>query len=190
MGKIVSSPLKSNNHKIIDYASSNLRIDFMDIYLAAKCTFCISASSGFEGDPVIFRKPVVQIVVPLLDAKTWSEQVLILTKHHFSKRKKKKLTLPEIVISEIASCHTTKKFEDLGVELIENSPEEIKDIVVEIVERLEGKWKSTELDDKLQNKFWNIFYSSNYINRYKTEQGKLKARFGTKFLRENPDWLN
>ena len=153
-------------------------------------TFCISSASGFEGVPTIFRKPLVQIVVPLLDAKTWSEQALILTRHHFSKRKKKKLTLPEIVISEIASCHDTKKFEDLGVELIENSPEEIKDIVVEIVERLEGKWKSTEIDDKLQNKFWKIFYSSNYINKDRFVHGKLKARFGKKFLKANPDWLN
>ena len=129
-------------------------------------------------------------MVPLLDAKTWSEQVLILTKHHFSKKKKRNLTLSEIALSEIASFTATKQFEALGIELIENSPEEIKDIAVEAIERIEGKWENTEIDDKLQNKFWKIFYSSNYINRYKTEQGKLKARFGTKFLRENPDWLN
>ena len=190
MGKIVSTPLKSSNHKIIDYASSNLRNDFMDIYLGAKCAFCISASSGFDGVPTIFRKPVVQIVVPLLDAKTWSEQVLILTKHHFSKKKKRKLTLSEILLSEIASCAATKQFEALEVELIENSPEEIKDIVVEAIERIENKWESMEIDDKLQNKFWKIFYSSNYIKSSRFAHGKLKARFGTKFLRKDPNWLN
>ena len=78
----------------------------------------------------------------------------------------------------------------MGVELIENSPEEIKDIVVEAIERIDGKWKSMEIDNKLQNKFWKIFYSSNYINSSRFAHGKLKARFGTKFLRENPDWLN
>ena len=190
MGKIVSSPLKSNNRKIIDYASSNLRNDFMDIYLGAKCTICISASSGFDGVATTFRRPLVQIVVPLLDAKTEHKKVLILTKHHFSKKKKRNLTLSEIALSEIANCAATKQFEALGVELIENSPEEIKDIVVEAIERIEGKWENTEIDDKLQNKFWKIFYSSNYINSGRFAHGRLKARFGTKFLKANPNWLN
>ena len=190
MGKIVSSPLKSNNRKIIDYASSNLRNDFMDIYLGAKCTFCISASSGFDGVATTFRRPLVQIVVPLLDAKTEHKKVLILTKHHFSKKKKRNLTLSEIALSEIASCTATKQFEALGIELIENSPEEIKDIVVEAVKRVEGKWDNTEIDNKLQNKFWKIFYSSNYINSQRFAHGKFKARFGTQFLKTNPNWLN
>ena len=190
MGKVVSSPIKSNNSKIIDYASSNLRNDFMDIYLGAKCTFCISASSGFDGVTTTFRRPLVQIVVPLLDAKTEHKEVLILTKHHFSKKKKRNLTFSEIVLSEIANCTATKQFEELGVELIENSPKEIRDIVIEAVERMEGKWKNTEIDDSLQNKFWKIFYSSNYINSKRFAHGKFKARFGANFLKANPDWLN
>ena len=190
MGKIVSRPLKSSNHKIIDYASSNLRNDFMDIYLAAKCTFCISASSGFEMVPVIFRKPIVQIVVPLMDANTENKRVLVLTRHHFSKEKKRKLTLSEIALSEIAGCDRTEKFEALGVEIIENSPEEIKDVAVEAIERIEGKWENTEIDDKLQDKFRQIYHSSDYINSYRFAHGKFKARFSTKFLKANPDWLN
>ena len=190
MGKIVSSPLKSNNHKIIDYASSNSRNDFMDIYLGAKCTFCISASSGFDGVATTFRRPLVQIVVPLLDAKTEHKKVLILTKHHFSKKKKRNLTLSEIALSEIANCAATKQFEALGVELIENSPEEIKDIAVEAIERTEGKWENTEIDHKLQDKFWKIFYSSNYLNTGRFAHEILKARFGKKFLKANPNWLN
>ena len=104
--------------------------------------------------------------------------------------KKRNLTLSEIALSEIANCTATKQFEALGIKLIENSPEEIKDIVVEAIERIEGKWENTEIDDKLQNKFWKIFYSSNYINKDRFVHGKLKARFGKKFLKANPDWLN
>jgi len=190
MGKVASKPLKSDNHKIIDYANSDLRNDFMDIYLAANCTLCISASSGFEAVPLAFRKPLVMIVVPLMDAKTWSDKVLILTRHYFSKQKKKKLTLSEIAISEVGACMENKKFESLGIELIENSPEEIKDIAIEAVERLDGTWKSKEIDDKLQNKFWEIYYSSSHINTPRFRHGKLNARFGAKFLRENSEWLN
>ena len=42
MGVVVEKPFNSKNSKIIDYANSNLRSDFMDVYLGAKCSFCIS----------------------------------------------------------------------------------------------------------------------------------------------------
>ena len=48
MGDVVEKPFNSNNPKIIDYANSNLRSDFLDIYLGAKCTFCVSSGLGFD----------------------------------------------------------------------------------------------------------------------------------------------
>ena len=42
MGVSVEKPFTSNNPKIIDYANSSLRSDFMDVYIGAKCSFCIS----------------------------------------------------------------------------------------------------------------------------------------------------
>ena len=85
MGKYVSKPIKSKNPKIIDYANSDLSSDFMDIYLAAKCTCFISAGSGFYGVPYVFRKPLVIIVAPLMGIITTSENILVLSKHYFSK---------------------------------------------------------------------------------------------------------
>ena len=38
MGVKASKPLKSSNPKIIDYANSKIRNDFLDIYLGAKCS--------------------------------------------------------------------------------------------------------------------------------------------------------
>ena len=82
-----------------------------------------------------------------------------------------------------------EKIEALGLEIVENTPEEIKDIAMEAIERLEDKWKTIEIDEKLQKKFWQIFSSSKYINSPRFNHGRLKARFSTKFLRKNPEWL-
>ena len=41
MGVVVNKSINLKNKKIIDYANSNLRSDFMDVYLGAKCSFCI-----------------------------------------------------------------------------------------------------------------------------------------------------
>ena len=46
-----------------------------------------------------------------------------------------------------------KKIHAFGYYYEENSPEEIKDFVVEMDERLNGTWKETEQDLLLQKKF-------------------------------------
>ena len=72
----------------------------------------------------------------------------------------------------------------------ENSPEEIRDLVVEMEERLTGCWHETEEDLLLQKKFWSIFEEN--INQLKLKMplhGKIKSRFSAKFLRDNQNWI-
>ena len=74
--------------------------------------------------------------------------------------------------------------------LEENSPEEIRDIVIEMDERLNGNWKETKEDLLLQKKFWSIFNNNiKKLNLEKPLHGKIKSKFGAKFLRENENWI-
>jgi hypothetical protein len=59
MGAVVKNKLVSKNIKIIDYATNGMRTDFMDIYLGAKCYFCISSSLGWDAIPEVFNRPIV-----------------------------------------------------------------------------------------------------------------------------------
>ena len=45
MGSVVNEPIRTEHPRVIDYATSAMRNDFMDIYLGAKCYFCISVST-------------------------------------------------------------------------------------------------------------------------------------------------
>ena len=197
MGAVVEKPFNLKNPKIIDYANSNLRSDFMDIYLGAKCTFCISTGSGFQCLPVLFRKPIIDLSVPLGDKLTHSEKYLLMIKHHFLKKEKRRLSLSEIFSYGVAYAFETKAFEQKGIELVENTPEEIKDLAIEMVENLEYKKKLNPEDEELQRTFRDL-YTSNIL-RYDYQKsknlkdmiihGQIRSRFGTKFLRENRDWL-
>ena len=188
MGNNVLKPLKSSNPKIIDYANSKMRSDFMDVYLGAKCSFCITTSFGVDAIPCIFRKPLVFILVPLGELRG-NDKHLLITKHHISKRNQKELTLSEFFSSNVAMLSETKTYEINNIELKENTPEEIKDLVIEMDERLNGSWNETEEDISLQKKFWSIF--NNNMKKFNLEKlrGKIKSRFGAKFLRENKNWL-
>jgi hypothetical protein len=74
--------------------------------------------------------------------------------------------------------------------LEENSPEEIRDLVIEMDERLNGNWNETEEDILLQKKFWLIFKKNiKNLNLEKPLHGKIKSKFGAKFLRENQNWI-
>ena len=118
---------------------------------------------------------------------------MLLTKLHVLANNNQKLRLSEIVSSEIVRGLTTESFKSKGIKLVENSPEEIRDVALEMADRLEGTWIPDENDEKLQDKFWKIFTSESktQFSAYGTVlHGEIRARYGAKFLRENINWLN
>jgi len=70
----------------------------------------------------------------------------------------------------------------MGIELINNTQEEVFDAVDEMDKWLKGTWQTTEEDKELQEYFWSHFASSNL-------HGIIRANIGTKFLRQNRDAL-
>ena len=86
--------------------------------------------------------------------------------------------------------------------MIENTSEEIKDLCIEIDERLKETWLPEEGDEERQDQFWKIFQNdlpimdpmmdgkgmSLDVNRdiYLPIHGKIKAKIGACYLRNNP----
>jgi hypothetical protein len=135
--------------------------------------------------------------LPVGDLRTHSEKFLLITKHHVLKKEKRKLSLSEIFSHGLAWAYDTKNFEKKGVELIDCTAEEIKDMVIEMVENLDFKKKLNPEDEELQKTFKNLFASNikriNYHEEVKAPfhkfHGQIRSRFSTKFLRENKNWL-
>lgn len=97
MGAVVKAPFNSSHPRVIDYATNGMRSDFMDIYLGAKCKFCISNSTGFDAVPYIFRQPIVYVDhVPLGIVSTFSSKFLITTKKHWLRGEGRLMTFREI----------------------------------------------------------------------------------------------
>lgn len=191
MGAKVREAIKSSHPRVIDYAANGMRSDFMDIYIAAKCDFCISGGSGYTAVPLIFRRPIVYVNVASLGYLcTFSAQFIGITKHHFEARKERELTLREIFSHGVGFCLYASDYDSKGVRLVENTPEEIRDLAIEMVERLNGTWQAHEDDEALQRKFWEIFPTDAVDARCRRPlHGGIRSRFGAKFLRNNPWWL-
>ena len=195
MGAKVKKPLVSSNHKIIDYATSEKKSAFMDIYLGAKCNFCISSGTGFDGITYIFRKPVAFTnLAEIGHLMSHNKNSLIITKSHVSKKNKKRLTITEIFSSNSAlSTYNKLISEELElneIELKENSSEEIRDLVIEMDDRLNGNWNKNKEDLLLQEKFWMVWKKNiKRLNINVPMHGEIKARIGAKYLRGNQDWI-
>jgi len=181
MGAVVAGPLAASNPMIIDYASES-RTDFLDIYLSAKCRFFLTSGTGIDSVSTIFRRPIACVNFVNLGflQYSWGPNDLFIPKRFWKRAEGRYLSLSEIFQSGISMFTLGHLFEEHGIDLIENSPEEITDLAVEMDERLNGVHKSSNEDDELQRLYLSI------IDIDESEK-KYLPRIGAKFLRQNPE---
>jgi len=183
MGAIIKEPLKITNSMIIDYATKG-RTEFLDIFLGAKCHFYIGDPCGINAIPMIFRRPLaIANMIPLEHAPTWGPNYLFISKKLWLREEHHFLTFREILDLEGGRILGSEQYEQLGIEVVENTPEEITALAIEMDERLKGTWKTTEEDEELQRRFWSLFKPSEL-------NGVFLSHIGTEFLRQNRELLD
>ena len=189
MGAAVKKAINTNNKMIIDYAYNNSRTDFMDIYLASQCEFCITTGTGFDNITLMFRKPNIYTnIAPLFLLRTECSNMLSIPCYYYSKKLSRNLTISEIVNSKSAIHTNTNHFHEDEIVLIKNSPEEIKELAIEAAKRQKKEWQDYE-GDKLLEKFRKVFPSKKTFDEI-MHHGEIKGRIGSDFLKKNQWWLN
>ena len=192
MGAKVHSAINTSHSMVIDYATNGMRTDFMDIYLGANCTFAISTATGWDAIPYIFRKPIAYVnLVPLGYHLTYRKVFLAITKHYYCGDKGRNLTISEIFDYDLAYAGESCEYDSKNITLVENTPVEIKDLLIEMAERVAGRWSESELDQCIQNKFWDLFPQGqkNSFGGMSPNSQMRSNRIGTKFLRDNAELL-
>jgi putative glycosyltransferase (TIGR04372 family) len=178
MGSVVAEPMGPASPMVIDYAGRH-RTDFLDIYLSAKCRFFLSSESGMWAIPMIFRKPVAMANYTALEFRNaFHPQDLVIPKKLWLRGEKRFLTFREIIDSGVGRFASDAEFEEEGIDLIENTPEEITALALEMDDRINGTWEATKEDDELQEEYWSIFRRTEF-------HAKDIGRLGAEFLRQN-----
>ena len=171
MGAKVEKPMSFANDKIIDYANG-MRSDFMDIYLAAKCTFAFTNSTGIDAICSAFVRPICYVnSVPVEYLSTWNP-ALAIWKHHM--KDGKRMTPTEIWASGAGQFMRAEEYVEAGITLVDNTPEELKTAAEEMADGL-------STDD--QSAFWRDFPRS--ISPYTRTpiHGEIRMRIGREFLK-------
>ena len=194
MGAIVAEALRTSNPMIIDYAT-RFRTDFLDIFLLAKCRFFVADTAGIANVAMIFRRPVAYVNwIPLNFTPTWSPKDLFIPKKLWLRDEQRFMTFHEIINTRVDGSPSlvglleeAKNYEQLGIDVIENTAEEVTALTVEMDERLKGTWQPAEEDEELQQRFWSVFKQGEWFNEYHRE---VLSRIGADFLRKNQELLN
>lgn len=187
MGAAVERPLATNNPWIIDYASI-ARTDFLDIFLCAHCHFYLGDGAGLYHTPMIFRRPIAVVNhIPLEYVSMGNPQDLSIPKTLWVRSEGRAMTLREILESGVGRYQRDDPYEQCGVEVIDNTPEEITALALEAEARRAGTWQATEEDEELQRRFWEIFRT--YATVFASAPWRTHWRIGTEFLRQHQGLL-
>lgn len=174
-----------NGAHIIDYATNGMRSDFMDIYLTAKCAFALNNGTGLDAVCCAFRRPSCYVnFVPVEYLSTWNRGSLAIWKHHY--KDGKRMTPAEIWASGSGQFMRAEEYEAAGITLVDNTPEEITDVVLEMTQWVEAPasmhYINWRYDDK-QDAFWKDFPRSISPFTRTPLHGEIRMRIGREFLR-------
>ena len=189
LGNMTNEKLSIDNKLYLDYSQSNFINEYSDIYLIYKSKFFISTLSGLDKVASFFGKPIVFINLQhLLNFPTFINDCFFIIQKIYDLKNKRYLTLTEMVDPNLNKSMVTNlpvglytrtdDYEDNNYKVINNSPEEILNVVKEMNSYLNNNLILSNDDQKRQELFWNIMY--------KAGQKKQKTFFiSPYFLKQN-----
>ena len=165
---------------VIDYAHMDIRSDVMDIFLGATCRFLIGTASGFLRVPRYFGVPVIftncTSSVPYFSLV---ENDLYLPRLLKYQGNNQYVSFKEYMSPSMSMLNSTQKYLKEGLEWIDNTPEELKDVTIEMLEKIDGNSSSKSEDDR-QRRFKII--AENCGLKYGEHTVKAFASISNNFL--------
>ncbi len=186
IGSVVSAPLPKDRHPmIIDYATE-ARSELGDVVLGANCKFTINAATGVWVFSAARNRPIVNCDQYELGYK--GDMIQQGSPSLWMLRLLRRIENTHLVrFSEIAAggqeWADDELLNQLGLEPIPNTPEEILDAVIEMNDWIDGKLVLSDFDEELQTKFYNC-----YPPETRLEKNPL-VRISPSFLRKYQDLL-
>jgi len=168
---------------VVDYAHHLLRADWMDLFLCARCRFFLGNSSGPFLVASIFGVPVALAnLLPVSTVLPYGKKDLGIPKLLRSAKEQRLLTFPEVLGSPIGNMRYAKEYQQAGIDIIDNTSEDILGLALEQLERTERRAPYTAIDEDLQTRFKALLKPGHYT--YGSD-----SRIGRAFLRKHAELL-
>ena len=138
---------------VIDCATGDDRGDWLDVFCCARCRFFVGPDSGPYWLPGAFGVPLVG--TDLFPYGVWpvSCHDLFIFKPLRRRTDGRMLTVGETVEPPFFGIAGSEVYDSRGLEVLDNTPEEIRAAVVEMLDRLDGRLAYSAADERLQEAF-------------------------------------
>lgn len=150
MGAGSETPLSTRHPQIVDYANSQHRSEFLDIYIAATCSFAVSTQTGPDAVCLAFRRPVCYIDVSRLSQfffgtkfVWWNPAELWLGGS--------RLTLRDVLTGPIGKIKDPNDFVKYGVTQFRSDSSMITKLVACFAESFEKQFIYSESDEVVKH---------------------------------------
>jgi len=143
---------------LIDYAHSEYCSDWMDVFLCASCRFYLGSNSGAYNLASAFGVPVACAnEVPLSAIYPGACIDIGIAKLYQNTISKGLVRFDTIMSAPNPNLRLADEYEQAGIELVNNSREEILELTIEMYQRVMGTYVSQPEDEVLQSKFRSLF---------------------------------
>jgi putative glycosyltransferase (TIGR04372 family) len=165
----------------IDYARSDFKSQRLDIILCGSCRFFAGVASGLSHIPTTFGIPCVMTNWVSNAFPVYSRNDRFLPKLARSNRNGRLLTFPEWLAPEVRRwCYAGSSLRENGIRVVDNSAEELREIVAEMLDLLEGRDRETPEDRARRSAFSALARQSGLMGF---------SQIGRDFLRRHADLL-
>jgi putative glycosyltransferase (TIGR04372 family) len=170
-----SMPKLPTRKGVVDYAHSPQKADWLDVFLCGTCRFYVGTSSGLAYVPSLFGVPCVFTNWFPTATRPLNTTDLFIPKLHWYDSEHDFVPFAESLAPPLGHIHAKPTLRALGVSLKDNTRQDLRDVVIEMLNRLEAKAAYTEEDEYLQVRFDAVATNSRSFGN---------ARIGRDFIRK------
>jgi putative glycosyltransferase (TIGR04372 family) len=139
--------------RTIDYARSTVKSDWMDVFLLGACRFFIGTSSGPAYVPPLFGIPCALTNWLPAGQRPFNGRDIYIPKLYRAGDPARMLSFAEMMAPPVGYAPNYAHAAEFGIAPVPNTPEEIHEVVTEMLDRLDGRLAYSEQDEALQATF-------------------------------------
>ena len=185
MGSITDKPLVSDNSKLIDYSFRNDKSAFLDVWLFANTTLCITTGSGPDMISSACNRPMLVLnYTPISHCYSWSH-ALHAPKLLYHRNTQRLLTMREYLSHSFLE---TELYDQANIQIQDLSRSDILAITQECWNDLHEKFTDDIEHNRIQDIFWRIIKNStdDRLNSWIHP----RARISLEFLKLYPTFMD
>lgn len=167
---------------LTDYARSPQKSDQMDVYLCGSARMFLGSSSGLVFIASLFGVPVACTNVVPFGTSLMAVAGAVCLPKRVADKSGRVLSFAETAQHPSAFDNLCESYQPAGLDVIDNTPEEIQDVAIEVLERIDGTYSESAEDIARQNAYKQLVTPDHYCFG-------SGARIGRDFLRRHKAYL-